>query len=334
LLTTTENDDMNTMTTEQPLALQTAGATTLAAPSAFSMAPTTMQEAMDFADMLAQSDLVPKDFQRKPGNVLVAMQWGAEIGLKPLQALQNIAVINGRPAVWGDALLALVRSSPACEYVVESEEGDTAVCRVKRRGEPEQVRTFSVADAKTAGLSGKGGPWSNYPKRMRQMRARAYALRDVFADVLKGMPVAEEVMDMPPQTGAPRHMGPAPTVPQAAPEMPAGLLEAAENAAAEGVAAYGEFFSKAGKDGRKALADHHPRLKQAAIDADAARTVEMPAASAEPGLDVAALLKRVESCTDAQVLLLIGDDVATLPAGADREQLEAAIAARGEALEA
>ncbi|MNR13270.1 hypothetical protein D3C85_1296650 [compost metagenome] len=94
-------------------------------------------------------------------------------------------------------MIALVRSSPLCEYIYETDDGETATCRVKRRGEEEQVRTFSMTDAKLAGLLGKQGPWTQYPKRMRQMRARSFALRDVFPDVLKGMPVAEEVMDTP-----------------------------------------------------------------------------------------------------------------------------------------
>ncbi|HFL6103668.1 TPA: hypothetical protein ACG4NN_004457, partial [Stenotrophomonas maltophilia] len=101
----------------------------------------------------------------------------------------------------GDAVIALVRSSPLCEYITEADDGGTAVCRVKRRGESEEVRTFSMDDAKVAGLLGKSGPWTQYPKRMRQMRARAFALRDVFPDVLRGMPIAEEVMDIP-QAGA------------------------------------------------------------------------------------------------------------------------------------
>ncbi|MEM5429372.1 recombinase RecT [Cupriavidus oxalaticus] len=165
----------------------------------FDLSPRSLEEAMKFADVLADSSIVPKDFMGKPGNVLVAIQWGMELGLKPLQAMQNIAVINGRPALWGDAVIALVRSSPLCEYVHESlsEDGSTAICQVKRRGEGEQVRTFSMADAKTAGLTGKQGPWSQYPKRMLQMRARAFALRDVFPDVLKGMPIAEEIGDYP-----------------------------------------------------------------------------------------------------------------------------------------
>lgn len=187
---------MNAVTTTENAALAQRG-------MGFDLSPQTFEQAMKFSHMLAESDLVPKDFKGKPGNCLIAMQWGSELGLKPLQALSNIAVVNGRAALWGDAVIALVRSSPLCEYVQESDDGHTATCRAKRRGEPEQVVTFSMDDAKQAGLAGKQGPWSQYPKRMRQMRARAFALRDVFPDVLRGMPVAEEVQDMPPE----RHMG-------------------------------------------------------------------------------------------------------------------------------
>ena len=83
----------------------------------FDLSPQTFEQAMKFSQMLAESDLVPKDFRGKPGNCLIAMQWGSELGLKPLQALSNIAVVNGRAALWGDAVIALVRSSPLCEYV-------------------------------------------------------------------------------------------------------------------------------------------------------------------------------------------------------------------------
>ena len=186
--------------------------------SNFDLSPRNFDEAWRMAEILADSDMVPKDYKGKPGNCLIAMQWGSEVGLKALQALQNIAVINGRPALWGDAVIALVRGSPLCEFIIETEDATSSTCRVKRRGEPEQSRTFTDDDAKAAGLLGKSGPWSQYKKRMRQMRARAFALRDVFPDVLRGLPVAEEVMDMP----AEKHMGPADVVPPpAAPAKPA-----------------------------------------------------------------------------------------------------------------
>lgn len=167
------------------------------------LAPTNMKEAMEFAGLLAKSDIVPKDYQGKPGNVLVAIQWGMEIGLQPMQAMQNIAVINGRPSIWGDAMIALVRASPSFEYITETQDDKQATCVIKRKGEPEAIRTFSMDDAKRAGLTGKSGPWTQYPKRMMQMRARSWALRDVFPDVLKGMICAEEAMDTGPRDVTP-----------------------------------------------------------------------------------------------------------------------------------
>ncbi|WP_270830673.1 hypothetical protein [Aeromonas sp. QDB03] len=164
----------------------------------FLMEPQNLQEAMQLADMLANSNLVPKPYQGKAGDVLVACQWGSEIGLKPLQALQNIAVINNVPAVWGDALVALVRGSGLCEYIKQDWDAatKTAICSVKRRGEPEETRTFSEEDARLAGHLNKDTYKKNL-QRMLSIRARAFALRDVFADVLKGLKVAEEVEDYP-----------------------------------------------------------------------------------------------------------------------------------------
>ena len=173
----------------------------------FLMEPQSLNEAMEFANMLANSNLVPKAYQQKPGDIMVACQWGAEIGLKPLQSLQNIAVINNIPAVWGDALVALVRGSGLCEYIKQDwdDASKTATCRVKRKGEPEEMRQFSEEDARVAGHLNKDTYKKNL-QRMLSIRARAFALRDVFADVLKGLKVAEEVEDYP----AEREINPAP----------------------------------------------------------------------------------------------------------------------------
>lgn len=165
-------------------------------------APATLTEAMQFSEMLARSQMVPKVYQGKPEDIMVAMQWGREIGLAPLQALQNISVINGKPSVYGDAAMALVQASPVCEGVDEYIEGEgtpnpIAVCVAKRKGRNPVVARFSVEDAKRAGLWGKQGPWQSYPKRMMQMRARGFALRDAFPDVLKGLITAEEAQDYP-----------------------------------------------------------------------------------------------------------------------------------------
>jgi len=169
-----------------------------------------VDEAMRFGKMLAESEFAPKDFRGKPASCVLAVQHGAEIGLGPMQSIQSIAVINGRPSIWGDAALALVMASPICEYVRERVEGTgdgmVAICSAKRRGYPEAtVSMFSVADAKKAGLWGKSGPWTQYPRRMLQLRARGFALRDGFPDVLKGLVTAEEAQDYPtpPQAAEP-----------------------------------------------------------------------------------------------------------------------------------
>jgi hypothetical protein len=165
-------------------------------------APTSITEAIKFSEMLAKSQMVPRQYHGKPEDVLVAIQWGCEVGLAPLQSLQNIAVINGKPSIYGDAAMALVLASPVCEGIEESIEGEgtpnpVAVCIARRRGRAPVESRFSVEDAKRAGLWGKQGPWTAYPKRMLAMRARGFAIRDAFADVLKGLITAEEAQDYP-----------------------------------------------------------------------------------------------------------------------------------------
>jgi hypothetical protein len=168
--------------------------------------PQSLTEAIKLAEMMAKSDLVPRDMKDKPGNVLVAIQMGAEVGLKPMQAMQNIAVINGRPTIWGDALLALVQASGLLLEFEEHYEGQVgtdgyrAVCTATRRGVSTPfVSRFAIADAKKANLWGKAGPWQQYQDRMLQMRARSFCLRNGFADVIKGLIAREEAEDIPPR---------------------------------------------------------------------------------------------------------------------------------------
>jgi len=157
-----------------------------------------------FAETAAESDLVPKEYRGKPGNCLVAMQYGAELGMGPVRAMQSICVINGRPSLFGDAMLALVKASPLFAGIVECLDGQgeamLAKCTVHRHSDATVTRTFSVSDAKRARLWGKAGPWTEYPWRMLQMRARAFALRDLFPDVLAGVACVEEQLDIPQPT--------------------------------------------------------------------------------------------------------------------------------------
>lgn len=162
----------------------------------------TMRGLHELAGIIVRSGWAPKGMNAEA--CFTAMAKGAEVGLSHLEALYSIAVINGRPAIWGDAMLALVMASGKLEDKAETFEGEgdqlKAVCLAKRRGMATPVRwEFSVADAKQAGLWGNSGTWKQYSRRMLQMRARAFALRDAFPDVLRGLVSAEEARDIPPE---------------------------------------------------------------------------------------------------------------------------------------
>lgn len=161
------------------------------------LVPQTLEEAFRVSQAIAGSGLAPRGLD-KPEQIMVAIMAGAELGLAPFQALQSFAVVNGRPTLWGDGLMAVARAQgiQARETIEGEGEGMVAHCSVTRPDTGEVVdRSFSVGDAKKAGLWNKTGPWQQYPRRMLQMRARAWALRDGCADMLRGFQVREEVED-------------------------------------------------------------------------------------------------------------------------------------------
>lgn len=149
------------------------------------------------AHTLAMSDLVPDDYRGRPNNCFVAINMGAELGLEPFQAIQSIAVIDGKPCLYGDGMIGVVRSSPLCMWIEEtlSDDKKTATCRTQRKGDPNPITaSYSLDDAVQAGIHTKFN-WKKHPKRMLQMRARAYCLRDAYPDLLKGLGVVEEMVD-------------------------------------------------------------------------------------------------------------------------------------------
>lgn len=162
-------------------------------------APRNTQEAMEIANQLARSGFVPKNFDGKPEAIFVAMMWSHAYNMPIVQGLQSLAIINNKPSLYGDAALAVVNASGKLEDIKEEvKEVDgvlTGICTVKRVNRSPTIRTFSITEADKAGLIARSPVWKAYPKRMLQMRARAFALRDAFPDVLSGIGIAEEVQD-------------------------------------------------------------------------------------------------------------------------------------------
>lgn len=162
--------------------------------------PTNFDQLCQFADKFSRSKLIPSSYQGCPQDIVLCAIAGQELGMSLMQSLQNIAIINGKASIYGDALIAIIRSSDVCEYIKESfdKETMTATCEAKRKSqEAPVIFNFSKEDAETASLWNKKGPWTTYPKRMLQMRARGFALRDAFADLLCGMITSEEAQDYP-----------------------------------------------------------------------------------------------------------------------------------------
>jgi hypothetical protein len=184
--------------------MTTALTTTQPATNGFAlmMSPATIEAAREFCATLSKTEFVPKAFRGKPDSIMVVGAMGARLGVDVFTAMAGIADINGKPAIYGDLMLAVCQNHPAFLDCVETFDGEPyadtfrAVCLAKRKGREPVTRTFSVIEAKEAQLWKKAGPWTATPQRMLQMRARAFALRDTFSDALAGFHAREELDDL------------------------------------------------------------------------------------------------------------------------------------------
>ncbi len=166
---------------------------------------TTYDELTRYAMTIAQTEFCPKSFRGKPADIAIAIAYGLEHGLSPITSLQNTAVINGKPCFYGDILMGMVQASGKMEYFksetigCEGEDDFGYEVESKHKDNPHPVITsFTVCDAKKAKLwdnPSKADTWGKYPKRMLFYRARAFNLRDNFADVLQGLSFREEIED-------------------------------------------------------------------------------------------------------------------------------------------
>jgi hypothetical protein len=175
----------------------------------------TVDDYIRFAEMLVEGGFattkVPQDphlrqqvIYQTAGKLLM----GREMGLSTMASLGNITLINGKWAVWGDAAIGLAWRSGLLirhnEFIDDSDPKDPiGICIVERRNDTAGAceYRFSWQDALRAELTTRG-PWRQYPKRMLIMRARGFALRDKFADLLVGLITAEEAQDYPAETEA------------------------------------------------------------------------------------------------------------------------------------
>ena len=171
------------------------------AKSGFSLVAGNFEEAMKIANMLAGSKLVPQQYQGHPEDVLIACSWGESLGLKPLSALNAIAVVNGRPQLFGDALKALIMKHGTIEENWDNEQGIWTMT-AHRKGFPDVTWSYGYNDAIAAGHvsynpqsntfglgARKSEAWVKYTKRMCQLKCRNFVIRDAFPDVIQGIDI-------------------------------------------------------------------------------------------------------------------------------------------------
>lgn len=334
---------MNAVTTTENTALAQRG-------MGFDLSPQTFEQALTFAKYLAESEMVPKQYRGRPGDCLIAMQWGHEIGLKPLQALQSIAAVNGKPSLYGDAGKAMLLAK-GCKIEEDDAEliraSGIARCKITRPGRGTTERTFSVEDARTAQLWGKPGPWTTSPYRQMAWRAFWFAARDAAADLLRGMGGAEEAADY----AAERHMGevervdPAPVAPKPpayTPEQFAELLPSWRKAIAAGKATADGVLGKIKTKGT-VTAEQEAAIRAPLTEAEkaAAKPPSQQVTDVQPKTEDAPvapiaqdLEKRLRDAKDLDTLYAVADLIGEVPDPEQRAALTAAFEERQFALEA
>lgn len=228
--------------------------------------PQTFEETLRVARAVVASGLAPAALIGKltgddaAAAVAVAIMSGAELGLKPMVSLRSFTVINGKPALYGDGLINVVRMSGKVAYLrtgCDEINGKLiGYCEAKRLDTSEEKRVeFSQDDAIRARLwddrttikkkvwengqpAWKDGqpndaPWYRFPKRMLAWRAAGYCLRELFGDVLGGIrdefevreiDEVETMRDITPEKPA---LPPKPPAPPAPPAKAAETVEAA-----------------------------------------------------------------------------------------------------------
>lgn len=162
--------------------------------SALTVVPKSFGEIQTIAESISKSTLLPDALKGKVPDLIFQIQTGAELGLAPIASVRGIHIIQGKPTLASDTMVALVLSSGLCEYFVQVEASNTSVTyETKRKGSPVPQRcTWTWDDAKRAFLHMKD-TWKAHPRQMLASRARSELARSAYPDVLAGCYDPDEI---------------------------------------------------------------------------------------------------------------------------------------------
>ena len=146
----------------------------------------TLEGKMKYAQALATSSLLPRSYQKQPGNLLFALEYADALGVSPIHAITSIHVIEGKPTASADLIAALIRKAGHKLRVTGDDTKAKAVLIRSDDPDFEFVAEWDMGKARAAGLAGKG-VWKSYPGAMLRSRAITEVARMGAPDALYGV---------------------------------------------------------------------------------------------------------------------------------------------------
>lgn len=156
--------------------------------------PANLSEALKVADIIAKSELIPKDLRGKPQNILLVLWKGRELGLSAMQAISSIHIIEGKTSLSGELIVAqCLKHSDVCEhFTLDYSDTAKATYTTKRKGSPKSVTlTYSMEDAQRAKLAHKDN-WQRMPATMLRWRAASALAKAVYPELTLGLYTPDE----------------------------------------------------------------------------------------------------------------------------------------------
>lgn len=155
-----------------------------------------MRDRVDWAEKIARSNLLPRQYQNNPANVLLALEYGNALGISPVVAMQQIHVIEGKPTASAQLIGGLVRNAGHKLRVEFNDKTMTATATIIRSDDPDYEFTavWTMDRARAANLTGKGN-WKTYPAAMLKARAITEVARDACPEALFGVAYTAEELN-------------------------------------------------------------------------------------------------------------------------------------------
>lgn len=172
-----------------------------------------MEAAMTLAKAMCGSELVPTTYRGKPANGAAAILYGAELGLNPIQSLQQIFVVHGTPAIYARTMVALVKKH-GYRVVTESSSDESVTVIGQAPDGTTETSTWTLARATKAGyvptINEKTGKFETNangklignekylkdPQAMLYAKAATEVCRKLAPDVLLGISYSREELEL------------------------------------------------------------------------------------------------------------------------------------------